>query len=156
MNCAGGEPATERVSQMGFLLLERVEKLPYMVRQVYTKKYNLKFGQVLETALERQGEQVGMLDCTSLQAGLEDLQSLKNLIPYCQCFEFELTSRFWHCEWNNDTIYLNHGRLGGFEKDKEAWAEIEKLLDVDSTMRKDRSWVSGRDGIGEMYQYQQL
>ena len=68
MSWAGGEPATERVlSQMGFLLLERVKKSPFLVRRVYTKKYNLKFGQVLEAALEQQGEQAGTLDCT--QAG---------------------------------------------------------------------------------------
>lgn len=157
MSWAGGEPATERVlSQMGFLLLERVKKSPFLVRRVYTKKYNLKFGQVLEAALEQQGEQAGTLDCTSKQADLKDLQSLKNLIPHCQCFEFALTSRFWDCYWNNEEIYLNHGRLGGWEKDKEAWTDLEKLLEVDSTRRKDRSWVSGRNAIGEMYQFQKL
>ena len=114
-----GEPATKRVlSQKGFVLVERVEKSAFLVRQVTATNYNWKFGQVLEAALERQGEQVGMLDCTSHQADFKDLQSLKNLIPYCQLFEFELTSRFWHCNWSNDTIYLNHGNRGGWEKDK--------------------------------------
>ena len=153
-------PATEiAVSQMGFLLLERVEKSPYLsylVRRVNTDRYNWKFGQVLQAALERQGEQARMLDCTSLQANFKDLQSAKNLIPYCHWFEFRLISHFWDCDWNNDYIWLNHGRRGGWDKAQKAWADIEKLLEIDTTLREHRSWVSGIGGIGEIYQYKKL